>query len=128
MAKRLDKTIWLLLALWGLLSLLLPLFASAQSRADFMLKLNQARYGLLPSSWNVVLVGEGQWWDQCLRAGVITGTAYTYPDRHTTYLRESYAMTAPIKQLRHTMAHEAGHLACGCDSETVANAWARLHE
>lgn len=124
--KRLDKVIWAALTLWLVLTAMLPLWG--QSAGNFALKVARARYGLLPANWTVVLVGEDTWWDQCLRAGVITATAYTIPMQRTTYLRRSYAETAPPHQLRHTMAHEAGHLACGCDSEVVANQWAKDHE
>jgi hypothetical protein len=124
--KRLDKAIWATLTLWLALTALLPLLG--QSQIDFALKVAKARYGLLPANWTVVLVGDDAWWDQCLRAGVITISAYTYPDQRTTYLRRSYAETAPLHQLRHTMAHEAGHLACGCGSEVAAERWAKDHE
>lgn len=101
--------------------------AQAQSAAT-MVKLGRARLGLLPETWRVELVQEGDWPKLTAEWGARTQTAFTVPTEHITYLRQSYVESATPKRLRHSMAHEAGHLACQCDSEAVANQWAVEHE
>lgn len=50
-----------------------------------------------------------------------TDTAYTSLLLQQTHVNEDYLVTGEYDQIRHTMAHEAGHLICECHSEEKAN-------
>lgn len=50
-----------------------------------------------------------------------TDTAYTSLALQQTHINEDYLVTGEYDQIRHTMAHEAGHLICECRSEEKAN-------
>lgn len=77
----------------------------------------------MPNEWDIHIIPEGQFIEnvQHLHVG-FTQSAYTAIPIDQTYLNEGYLMIADDRRVRHTLAHEAGHMICNCTSEVKAEA------
>lgn len=58
----------------------------------------------------------------------VTDTAYTFLGSNITYINAEYVDRTLDNKVRHTLAHEGGHLSCVCQSEAEAEAIARKLE
>jgi hypothetical protein len=99
----------------------LPLCVEAPQGPTAMERVVAIRKTLpVPADWHFFMVSEADW---RMRQGVARGTQTAYSDLGTnvTYLRESYAASAPDEKLRHTIAHEMGHRICNCTDESTAD-------
>lgn len=85
---------------------------------------------VLPEGWLIVTVDEPTWRRLKKKYDLPPDALTAFTDIHAgwTVVRERYALTATNERLRHTMAHEGGHVACQCASEDVATMWAWEHE
>lgn len=76
------------------------------------------------SYWQITIL-DAKAWDYMIRQYHIeneTATAFTVMEQARTFLNEDYlATTGTDVPVRHTIAHEAGHLICECGSEDKAN-------
>ena len=82
--------------------------------------LNFARQPMT-NTWEVIILPEDQFEKNVEMWNLDTHSAYTYLPLRQTYINEAYLITAEDRRIRHTMAHEAGHLICECNSEQRAN-------
>lgn len=71
--------------------------------------------------WEVTILSEQEFHRNVEVFKLNTDTAYTYLPLHRTYVNEGYLTYADDQRIRHTLAHEAGHLICECPSEQTAN-------
>lgn len=80
-----------------------------------------------PQGWKMVVASKMDW--QRVQSQVPatnrTATAFTLRSLNLTVLNGDYAASASPWELKWTIAHEAGHLLCDCDSEEKANLIAR---
>lgn len=91
-------------------------------------RVSQAAKGLFPSDWHILIVPESNWLEVKRNTGTHSQVAFTNLEKHITVMRERFAEKVEQGELRFTLAHEAGHVACGCYSEELANQWAHIHE
>jgi hypothetical protein len=71
----------------------------------------------VPANWHFFLVTEADW----RKVQLGTHSAYSNLAYNTTFIRESYAISAQDDKLRHTIAHEMGHRICNCTDEGTAD-------
>lgn len=72
--------------------------------------------------WRIEILSTDDWDVAITRYKVQTWTAFTVLETATTYVSEDDLIFAHDDRVRQTLAHEAGHLICGCSSEETANA------
>jgi hypothetical protein len=82
----------------------------------------------MPDTWNIHIIPEEQFQENIQIMHVNTESAYTFMPLGQTYINEGYLGYADDRMLRHTLAHEAGHMICECTSEQKANAIAYVLE
>jgi hypothetical protein len=74
----------------------------------------------MPNSWDIHIIPEIQFEANIRRYNINTESAYTFLPLDRTYLNEFYLQYADDRRVRHTLAHEAGHMICNCTSEEKA--------
>jgi hypothetical protein len=74
----------------------------------------------IPADWHFFMLSEAEW-KNSKGQGLGTHTAYSNLAYKTTFIRESYAISAQDSQFRHTIAHEMGHRICNCTNESTAD-------
>lgn len=84
-------------------------------------------HSLLTTNWDISLLDDRAWADFMRRRNPDTTTAFTILKEHHTYVRRSFLETGEPKLIRFVLAHEAGHIACGCNSEKIASDFAHQH-
>jgi hypothetical protein len=110
---------------FGLLLLLILTWpAHAQSIPENRLLQALGKDAKIVPEWSLVIKDESAWMQH---HAANTETAFTDMKSRTTYVRESYAEKASLSDLRFTLLHEAGHLACNCFVEQVADKFAHAH-
>ncbi len=79
----------------------------------------------MPNTWDIHIISKEQFEENARRMKLNTISAYTFMPLDQTYINEEYLTYATDSMVRHTMAHEAGHMICACASESKANdiAW-----
>jgi hypothetical protein len=87
----------------------------------------QAAKGLFPVNWHILIIPERNWLVVKANTHVSTQAAFTNLKEHETIIRERFVLDTP-EELRYVLAHEAGHIACQCKNEVVADSWAHEHE
>ncbi len=75
----------------------------------------------MPDTWNIHIIPEAQFHENVEKMKVTTESAYTFMPLDQTYINEAYLQYATDQMVRHTLAHEAGHMICACTSEEKAN-------
>lgn len=75
----------------------------------------------MPDTWNIHIIPEVEFQQTVQRLKMNTISAYTYLPLDQTYINEGYLLYADDRAVRHTLAHEAGHMICSCTSESKAN-------
>ncbi len=78
--------------------------------------------------WRIVVLPRAEWED-ALRYYHLEGqtdSAFTIMAQNETLVNEDYTFFAGTYRLRFTLAHEAGHLICQCQSEGRADSIARI--
>ena len=80
----------------------------------------------MPNTWDIHILPKEQFEENTKRMKLNTISAYTFLPLDQTYINEWYLTYADDSAVRHTLAHEAGHMICACSSEQKANeiAWA----
>jgi hypothetical protein len=79
-------------------------------------------------SWKIDLLNEAQWkYLKANRSDCLSEAACTDVERHLTFIREKFAMSADQSLLEHAIWHEAGHISCGCLEEKLADRFAAVH-
>lgn len=82
------------------------------------------------ASWKIMLLNEAQWTvlksisSNNVGKGDVASTSLV---EHVTVLRESFVLDAKPELLKHVLWHEAGHIACQCGAEELAEQFAREH-
>jgi hypothetical protein len=71
-------------------------------------------------TWGVHIIPVEQFEIAKRRYNLNTESAFTFIPQDQTYLNEFYLIYADDRRVRHTLAHEAGHMICGCTSEEKA--------
>jgi len=73
------------------------------------------------STWYVT-IDPGEVFDENVKKlDLDTESGYTYLGLNQTHINEDYLVWHDDKDVRHLLAHEAGHLICECKSEEKAN-------
>ena len=119
--------------LFGLLLFTIPVKAAApqvylggstQYERDRILRLehtlNFSREPML-SPWTIRILDEETFLKYVRENNLSTYSAYTNLFGTVTSLNEGYLEFAIDSRVRHTLAHEAGHVICQCASEDKAN-------
>jgi len=76
----------------------------------------------MPDTWGVHIIPVEQFEIAKRRYHLDTDSAFTFMPQNQTYLNEFYLTYADDRRVRHTLAHEAGHMICNCTSEEKAEA------
>ena len=80
------------------------------------------------SIWEVT-IDDGKLFDDYVQEhGLPTESAYTFLGLNHTHLNEAYLLWHSDREVRHLLAHEAGHMICNCTSEQKANEIAEVLE
>lgn len=74
----------------------------------------------MPNEWDIHIIPVEQFNENINRFRINTESAYTIMPLDQTYLNEMYLGYADDHRVRHTLAHEAGHMICNCTSEEKA--------
>jgi hypothetical protein len=76
-----------------------------------------------PSGWKWVVLDSRDWKraSRMFQAEGQTGTGFTVRDVKTVFLNGDYVQTLRPQLPTRTLAHELGHILCGCGSEMVAD-------
>jgi len=75
----------------------------------------------MTNTWNVTIIPGEDFRRRVELLKVETDSAYTILQFRQTFMNEDYLVYADDGRVRHTLAHESGHLICECNSETKAN-------
>jgi hypothetical protein len=84
----------------------------------------------MPPHWTIIVLSKIEWDSELVKRNLVgqTDTAFTVLIEDVTYINEDYVTSALNSRIRHTLAHEASHMICGCASESIANKIARQLE
>ena len=74
----------------------------------------------MPNEWDIHIISGEEFNANTNRLHINTESAYTFMPLDQTYLNEDYLMVGDDRRVRHTLAHEAGHMICNCTSEEKA--------
>lgn len=76
-------------------------------------------------SWGIVILTDAQWagTEQRFR----TGSAFTIITSRHTFISERFIRHHSTAEIRHTLAHEVGHIICDCFDERIAETFANSH-
>ena len=85
-----------------------------------------------PTDWKIYVAGEKQWSGLMEQVDHTSQLAVTDRQEHITVIR-ALALTDPnvtgkYVTATHVLAHELGHIKCGCDDEWKAENYANQHE
>lgn len=85
-----------------------------------------------PADWKIYVAGEKQWSGLMEQVDHTSQLAVTDRQKHITVIR-ALALTDPnvtgkYVTAKHVLAHELGHIKCGCDDEWKAENYANQHD
>lgn len=80
------------------------------------------------SWWRITVLNRADWEENLIRYNLVgrTNSAFTVLGEGMTFLNEEYLFFAVDERVRFTLAHEAAHEICECQSEDRANEIARI--
>jgi len=92
-------------------------------------KLNFTGQAMVPW-WRIIVLNKPDWTDALIKYNLEgrTDSAFTVLGQNVTYVNEEYLFFASDSQAEFTLAHEAGHMICGCMSEDIANKIGKILE
>lgn len=78
-----------------------------------------------PADWRFVVVNDVQFQDIIQGNGLTLNahSAISSLKAHVTFIRVTYLLQNSDATVRPILAHELGHVRCGCRDEAVANQW-----
>jgi len=85
-----------------------------------------------PSDWRIIMAGEKLWAGEMEKVDHTSQLAVTDRKQHITLIRAAAFtdpnLTGKYITARHVLAHELGHIKCGCNDEWKAENYANAHD